>query len=81
MVDLGSRQGPRESAAGADRRRFWMETSRKLSLKLGFRLKIKADSRFKPQAYIEYVEDLKRESNADDGLEDIFKTASTRIWE
>jgi len=27
--------------------------------KIGFRFKIKADSHFKPQAYMEYVEDLK----------------------
>ena len=44
--------------------------------KIGFRFKIKADSRFKPQSYIEYVEDLKCESNTDIGLEDIFEIAS-----
>jgi hypothetical protein len=40
--------------------------------KIGFRLKIKADSHFKPQASLEYVEDLKCESNEEIGLEDIF---------
>ncbi len=40
--------------------------------KIGFQFKIKADSPFKPQAYMEYVEDLKGGSNADIGLEDIF---------
>ena len=42
--------------------------------KIGFRFKLKADQRFEPQAYIEYVEDLKRGPNADIGLEDIFET-------
>jgi hypothetical protein len=44
--------------------------------KIRLRFKIKADSRFEPHAYERYVEDLKRESNTDIGLEDIFEMAS-----
>jgi hypothetical protein len=53
--------------------------------KIRLRFKIKADSRFEPQVpegnalgvHGQYVEDLKRESNTDIGLEDIFEMASS----
>jgi hypothetical protein len=38
---------------------FWITIIEAFS-KIGFRLKIKADSRFQPEAYFEYVEDSKR---------------------
>ena len=50
-------------------------TSLEAISKIGFRFKIKAEPRFEPQAYMEYVEDLKRGSNTDIGLEDIFEMA------
>jgi len=40
-------------------------------LKIGFRPKIKADSHFYPPATIEYVEELKCESNTDSGLKSL----------
>jgi hypothetical protein len=45
--------------------------------KIGFWFKVKAGSRFNPQAYMKYVEDLEGGTYAEIGPEDIFETAST----
>jgi hypothetical protein len=41
--------------------------------KIGFWLKVKADSGFNPEEYILYFEELKREFNAEIGPKDIFE--------
>jgi hypothetical protein len=46
-----------------------------VNLKLGLRSMIYADSRFSPQAYCEYAEDWKCESNKDSGLDPFFITS------
>jgi hypothetical protein len=44
--------------------------------KIGFWFKIAAGPSFKPEAYLLYVEDLKRDTNNDIEPKDIFETAS-----